>query len=161
EPQEHPDDFAYPGAAPTAPYDIAGWTLAFQMGVKFDRILDAFEAPVERIREELKPPPGAITGVTNPNGYLLSHEINDSAIAVNRILYEKEEVYWIRNSLLANGKTYAPGTYFIAANTGNASKLRRMAEQIGLSFEAVTNHPEGESFALRLPRIALWDKSGG
>jgi hypothetical protein len=33
EPQDHPDDFPYPGAAPTPPYDNAGWTLAYQMGV--------------------------------------------------------------------------------------------------------------------------------
>src|SRR5690606_23587058 len=29
EPQDHPDDIPYPGAAPTPPYDAAGWTLAF------------------------------------------------------------------------------------------------------------------------------------
>ena len=40
EPQDHPDDIPYPGAPPTAPYDNAGYTLAFQMGVQFDRILD-------------------------------------------------------------------------------------------------------------------------
>src|SRR4029078_11002109 len=30
EPQDHPDDFAFPGAPPTRPYDNAGYTLAFQ-----------------------------------------------------------------------------------------------------------------------------------
>ena len=38
EPQDHPDDIPYPGGPPTRPYDNAGWTLAYQMGVKFDRI---------------------------------------------------------------------------------------------------------------------------
>ncbi len=52
EPQDHPDDIPYPGAPPTAPYDAAGWTLAYTMGVKFDRILDAFEGPFEVIKEE-------------------------------------------------------------------------------------------------------------
>jgi hypothetical protein len=33
EPQDHPNVIAYPGAPPTPPYDNAGWTLAFQMGV--------------------------------------------------------------------------------------------------------------------------------
>ena len=50
EPQDHPDDFAYPGAPPTPPYDMAGWTLAFQMGVKFDRILDGFDGPFEELQ---------------------------------------------------------------------------------------------------------------
>ena len=33
EPQDHPDDIPYPGATPLPPYDSAGYTLAFQMGV--------------------------------------------------------------------------------------------------------------------------------
>ncbi len=41
EPQHYPDD--------QTPYDIAGWTLALQMGVKFDRMLDAFDGPLVRI----------------------------------------------------------------------------------------------------------------
>ncbi len=34
EPQDHPNDFAYPGGPPNRPYDATGWTLAFQMGVR-------------------------------------------------------------------------------------------------------------------------------
>ena len=51
EPQDHPDDIPYPGGPPTPPYDSAGWTLAFQMGVKFDRVLDGFEGRSSRIDE--------------------------------------------------------------------------------------------------------------
>ena len=47
EPQEHPHDLAYPGGPPVPPYDNAGWTLAFQMGVKFDRVLEGFDGPFE------------------------------------------------------------------------------------------------------------------
>ena len=45
EPQQHPDVIPYPGASPTPPYDIAGWTLAYQMGVEFDRVLEDFSGP--------------------------------------------------------------------------------------------------------------------
>src|SRR5207248_8066469 len=87
EPQDHPDDFAYPGAPPTRPYDNTGWTLAYTMGVKFDRILDGFECPCEKLPvEEIRPSIGKITQATAPAGYLLSHELNDSFIAVNRLL---------------------------------------------------------------------------
>ncbi len=51
EPQDHPNDFAYPGGPPRRPYDNAGWTLAYEMGVKFDRVLDGFDvANVKQIR---------------------------------------------------------------------------------------------------------------
>ena len=48
EPQDHPNDIPYPGGPPTPPYDNAGWTLAYQMGVQFDRILDPFGGPLRR-----------------------------------------------------------------------------------------------------------------
>jgi hypothetical protein len=49
EPQDHPNDFRYEGGPPIAPYDSAGWTLAFLMGVKFDRVLDGFDGPFVRV----------------------------------------------------------------------------------------------------------------
>ena len=63
EPQDHPNDFAYPGGPPRRPYDNAGWTLAYEMGVKFDRVLDGVRrAEHEAIRgtELAKPPAGTV-----------------------------------------------------------------------------------------------------
>jgi len=48
EPQDHPDDFPYPGAPPTPPYDVTGWTLAYQMGVQFDRFSMVLTGPFEK-----------------------------------------------------------------------------------------------------------------
>ena len=55
EPQDHPDDFAYPGGPPIPPYDNAGWTLAYLMGVDFDRILEGFDGPFEKIKGFAEP----------------------------------------------------------------------------------------------------------
>src|SRR5207247_690304 len=60
EPQDHPNDIPFPGAAPIAPYDMAGWTLAYQMAVQFDRVLDGFDGPFVEIRDQLPPPRGRI-----------------------------------------------------------------------------------------------------
>jgi len=49
EPQDHPNDFQYPGGPPVRPYDSAGWTPAFTMGIQFDRILTDLQAPLETI----------------------------------------------------------------------------------------------------------------
>jgi hypothetical protein len=57
EPQDHPNVIAYPGAPPTPPYDNAGWTLAFQMGVQFDRILEGFTGPFEKVTDWNVPVP--------------------------------------------------------------------------------------------------------
>src|SRR5256712_8929562 len=163
EPQDHPNDFAYAGAPPTPPYDIAGWTLAYQMGVKFDRILDAFDGPFQKVGDEGKPPAGTLTGAPNPAGYLFSHEVNDTFVAVNRLLAmkEKEDVYWLKNSFTDNGKTYPPGTQFIPAKPGTREKLLKTAAEFGVSFDAISKKPSGDAFMLRQPRIGLWDRYGG
>ena len=44
EPQDHPNDMDERGV-PKRPYDNAGWTLAYQMGVQFDRFFDDVTGP--------------------------------------------------------------------------------------------------------------------
>src|SRR5207249_3496943 len=99
------------------------------------------------LSQEAKAPAGKITEVPNPAaGYLMSHEVNDSFIAVNRLLQSKEDVYWIKNAFSVNGKTYPPGTQFISAKAGTLAKLQRMAQEIGLSFDAIAARPQAEAF---------------
>jgi hypothetical protein len=155
EPQEHPDDFAYPGAPPTPPYDSAGWTLAFQMGVKFDRILDGFDGPFERI-DTVSPLPGRVTGPASPAGYLVSHHQNDSFVAVNRLTAAGEEVYWPRD----RGEG-GMGTMYIPARRSTRTILDRAARDVGLTFTGVAEAPAGPSLRLRPVRIGLWDRYGG
>ena len=90
--------------------------------------------------------------MANPAGYLLSHEVNDSFIAVNRLLAAKEDVYWLKD---------AAGAQFIPAKNGTEANVRKLAQELGLSFEAVAARPSGEALMLRQPRIALWDRYGG
>ena len=80
EPQDHPNDFQYPGGPPTPPYDSAGWTLAFQMGVQFDRVLDGFDGPFVKVEGLLNAPAAQVTSVAKPAGYLLDHRQNDSFV---------------------------------------------------------------------------------
>jgi hypothetical protein len=161
EAQDHPDDFAYPGAPPTPPYDIAGWTPAFTMGVKFDRILDGFDCPCDKHTDELKPAPGKVTTVSGTAGYLLSHQTNDSFVAVNRLLGSSEDVYWMKNPVSANGKTWPAGTHYIPAKPTTLAKLQKLATDVGLTFEAIAAKPTGEALMLRKLRVGLVDKYGG
>ena len=65
EPQDHPNDFRYAGGPPNRPYDVTGYTLAYQMGVKFDRVLEAFDGPFVQVPygQLLRPPLGRIAGM--------------------------------------------------------------------------------------------------
>ncbi|MGE5813917.1 MAG: peptidase M14, partial [Acidobacteriota bacterium] len=57
EPQHHPDRRDGANGPPKRPYDMAGWTLPYQMGVQVDAIDAPFQAALEPITE--MPPPAA------------------------------------------------------------------------------------------------------
>ncbi len=162
EPQQHPNDFAYPGGPPNRPYDNAGWTLAYQMGVEFDRVTDGFDGPFESITDELAMPlPGGIGGASDPAGYLLIHEANDAFYAVNRILEAGGEVAWLMGDVVADGMNHTPGTFWIDAGGVDRGLLEELARDKGLGFHAVAVAPDVEGMTLRRPRIGLWDEYGG
>ncbi|GIW51347.1 MAG: peptidase [Gemmatimonadales bacterium] len=161
EPQDHPNDFRYPGGPPIPPYDNAGWTLAYQMGVQFDRILDGFDGPFEKIEGLAKVPAGNVANADRAAGFLLSHQVNDAFIATNRLLKAGHEVYWLTEPHRANGKTYPAGTIYIPARSGVLPILREAASQLGLNFEGTATAPSGELLKMKQVRIGLWDRYGG
>ena len=161
EPQDYPDNIPCPGGPPVPTYDMAGWTLAYQMGVHFDRILDGFDGPFENIEGIVEKQPGRITKSEGAVGYLLDHRINDAFIATNRLLRSKEEVYWLRQPLRINDRIFPPGTIYIPEKPSTEEILKRMSEELGLNFEGIPSKPTGELFQLRPIRIGLWDRYGG
>jgi hypothetical protein len=160
EPQDHPDDIPYPGGPPEPPYDSAGWTLAFQMGVQFERILDGLDGPFEKIGG-FATAPAAPAPAPSSVGWLLSHEVNDAFIAVNRLLAAGEEVYWLTEALSAEGKTWPEGTMFIPSGGATAPRIQNLARDLRLTFDAATSQPATGALKLKPVRIGLWDRYGG
>jgi hypothetical protein len=160
EPQDHPNDFSYPGGPPIPPYDATGWTLAFQMGVEFDRILQDFHGPFEPVKEVMDPIPGSVKG-SGEGGYLLSHESNNAFAAVNRLQARGREVYWLKEASSVGGQRFSDGTFFIPAASGLSGQVTQIADALGVDFTAVDRSPTGAALELRKPRIGLWDRYGG
>ena len=162
EPQDHPNDFAYPGGPPVRPYDATGWTLAFQMGVQFDRELEPFTGPFAKITTDLAAPlPGTITGPAKPAGYLVSHEYNDAFTLTNRLLKANQPVYWLTAKTMASGKELAPGALWLPYSAETQKVLSTAAQQLGINAVAVAAKPTGEAVQLHPERIALYDQYGG
>jgi hypothetical protein len=161
EPQDHPDDIPYPGGPPRPPYDVTGYNLAYSMGIKYDRLLDGFDGPFEKLADVVNAPAGAVEQMPDTVGYLLSHQVNDAFIAVNRLLKAGEEVYWTRDVITANGRAWPAGTMFIPAKPSTTSLLRQLAAEKGLRFAATGARPSGDLIKLTAVRIGLWDTYGG
>jgi zinc carboxypeptidase len=160
EPQDHPDDIPYPGGPPRPPYDATGYNLAYSMGVKFDRILDGFDGPFEKLNDVVVPAPGSVGSAPAGGGYLLSHQVNDAFVAVNRLLNANEEIDWVKSAFTANGRPYAAGTMYIPSTPSALAILQKLAIDKGLNVEAASR-PTGDLMRLKPARIGLWDQYGG
>ena len=115
EPQDHPNDFQYPGGPPVRPYDAAGWTLAFQMGVQFDRFLENIDGPFVAIPYgELQNPKGTFE-TSSVAGYVLNAKSNHSFTVVNDLIRGGSIVYRLPQG--TPGKSGAPaGSFYVPAN---------------------------------------------
>ena len=158
EPQNHPDDIPYPGGPPTPPYDNAGWTLAYQMGVKFDRILDPFTGPFEKLSGFAPFPRAELTAVPSEStAFAWSRDTNDAFVALNRLLKAGQLVY----TLTRQSGSFGPGTFFVRPSAAAQRIMSAVAAERGVKFLPVAQMPSNGADLVRLPRIALWDVYGG
>ncbi|MBW7839605.1 MAG: peptidase [Chitinophagaceae bacterium] len=151
EPQDHPNDFQYPGGPPVRPYDAAGWTLAYQMGISFDRILNDFTGPFSTIPYGELQSFAATTFNNSSAGYLISPKQNNAFIAVNDLLKGGVEVARINQGNEA-------GNFFVPRS--GTQILKDAAQNWGITVTPVTRRPTGTT-PLKPARIALYDRYGG
>ncbi len=147
EPQDHPNDFLYPGGPPVRPYDAAGWTPAYTMGVKFDRILEAVDGPFETL------PYGVLEKATGgfPAGtfayYGFPTQDNASFTLVNEALQAGLEMTKNKDHFVIKSSDVAKKLLADAA-------LKYGIQVQGLSASSAT-------LPVKTRRIALWDTYGG
>ncbi len=160
EPQDHPNDFAYPGGPPIRPYDAAGWTLAYQMGVNFDRITNAFDGPFKAIAYgEVQSPKGYMPANAG-EGYVLSAKANESFIAVNDLLKAGVDVFRLTNNIPGTAVA-TQGSFYIPATAKAKSALATSANALGLNVVSLAKKPAELSQKISPLRIGLWDTYGG
>jgi hypothetical protein len=151
EPQRYPDKRIYPGGPPDPPYDMTGWTLPIQMGVRADRIEQPFEMAAEPVRtQSVSPEPGQVRG--RGPVYLLSPNGNASFRAVNRLLAAGSEVTRASRAFRAAGADWPAGTFLVRAD---AEAVRPLAEELGLDFAGV-RRPNVPATVLAQPLIGLY-----
>ena len=163
EPQDHPRRFPLPGGPPIPPYDIAGWTLAMQMGVQYDRILDGFDGPLHQAQGVAEAHAAQRHRPGNPAGYLISHRSNYSFTLVNRLLKANAR------SVLAERTDHsrAGATIWRRRHLGPASPAALPVIAAGRERSwrdrsmRWPKSPSGDAFLHPAVRIGLYDQYGG
>ena len=149
DPQDHPNDFLYPGGPPVRPYDAAGWTPAYTMGVEFDRILDDFNGPFEAIPYgQVQKATSALVfaNKTNSTSYAISSADNNSFIAINDLLKTGTAVYKNISGFYIDGVSDV--------------QIKQLLLHSGLTIKAIESIPT-DAVKIEKLKIGLWDRYGG
>jgi hypothetical protein len=131
----------YPRVEGRPPYDIAGWTLPYTMGVTAIEVQTPFSATLVAV-DSVVPDPGRITG--SGDVFVLSNSANGESSAIAALLEAGQFVTPRGDSVLVHGPR-ARGI------------LTEYAARHGFSVRAVRGaRPRGAATRNRLPRIALY-----
>jgi hypothetical protein len=132
----------YTPVADRPPYDVAGWTLPFTMGVRADVVNTPFSTNLVRV-DSVTPTPGRIEG--SGEIFFLKNRTNAESRAVAALLAAGQTVTIVGDSLMVRG----PRARAI---------LSEHAARHGFTVTAVRTAPAGGQGVTRqrLPRIGLY-----
>lgn len=154
EAQKYPDLRESPNGPPDLPYDVAGWTLPFQMGVEAVAVLSPLSnearASFEKIDRIVLP---ALSVQGSGSIYIFSHQTNASIRAINRILAAGGQVSWTRKEITVGQQNFEPGA--IVASGIDRQKMQAIADELYLQVIA-TNQPMGQTISIKKLRIGLY-----
>ena len=161
--QQYPRRIPAPGAPPERPYDIAGWTLPLQMGVKVVRVVNAFEADLALV-EEIPKAAGKLhlEGVDLQDAvvYAFKNQTNLETVALNRLLQkDRYTVYQQRGENVWKDLHLPRGTIVLKSDRipgSDSAELRHLAESVGIEIYVLNQRFVDLKAKLRQPRLGLY-----
>ena len=132
------------------------------MGVQFDRILEPFTGPFEKVGPwNVAPPRGRIAVRAGPGGFVTSGAANDAFVLANRLLKRGEAVSRLTTPVTVNGAVMPAGSFVFPGRPASDTAFWNGVGRLGLHVEAMPSPGAGATTALRGRRIGLWDQYGG
>ena len=161
--QHYPRRIPAPGAPPERPYDIAGWTLPLQMGVKVIKAVNAFGADLAFV-EEIPKTAGKLhlEGVDFQDAvvYALRNQTNLEAVALNRLLQEERYTIYQQQKETVWKDLHLPrGTIVLKSARipgSDSAELHSFAESLGVEIYALNQRYVDLKAKLRQPRLGLY-----
>ena len=167
EEQKYPDMRKYPDlwqgivssrkfeGAPFESYDMMGWTLPYQFGIKAVPAGTPLDAAKDRV-DEVKPAPASVLG-SGRRAYAIGHEWNASFIAAARIFQAGGEVRWAKKPFKAQGRDFREGTWIASGAKLTPAFMDKLAKDLSLPIAGLGETPSVETWTIRKPRVALYE----
>ncbi len=139
---------------PIQTYDVLGWTLPMQMGIKTVAINAPLHINMKRM-EKFTPIKGKISGSGN-YGFIIPYENSNSVIVLNRLLKSGIDVLWSKGDFKVGGNIYTAGTIIVPQNKSFKTGMKALAEELSLEITRLKSKPSIDTYSLKLPRVALY-----
>ena len=161
--QNYPQRIPAPGAPPERPYDIAGWTLPLQMGVKVIKVVNAFAADLMLV-EEIPKATGKlhvdVIDFQDAVVYALRNQSNLETVVLNRLLQEDKYTIYQQQKETAWNDLHLPRGAIILKSAripgSDSAELRDLAESLGVEIYALNQRVVDLKAELRQPRLGLY-----
>ncbi len=133
EEQSYPDLRKSRTESPITPYDVAGWTLPYLMGVKSYQVDKPFNLD-SKIINEPKYPVGVV-GDQQGKYFIARAGLNVNSTLINRLHKEEIPVYWNSEILNLNGKIYNQGSVIVENNNKSKEVIKKAAGDLHLQID--------------------------
>ncbi len=150
EEQRYPDLRKSRSETPIRPYDVAGWTLPYLMGVKFYTI----EKPFELQTKVLTNPNYYEGSVENSNGnYFVSPSgLNINSTLINKLQKQNIQVFWNIKAI----NEFQEGSVFIPINEISKKVINEIAKELHLKIYSIDIKDQTALKELKKVRVALY-----
>ncbi|MGH7458461.1 MAG: M14 family metallopeptidase [Longimicrobiaceae bacterium] len=161
EPQSYPDRRRYPGGPPDPPYDAAGWTLPFQMGVELVRVDRPFDTAGLVALDSVPVPPGASGGKrAGAPGVALDPRLNSVHRAIHEVLKDGGRVTFSAAPVVAGKESWPAGTPVVSGVAGLDERVAAWSREWGIDSWGLAEIPAGRMLeGLRVALYKPWTAS--
>jgi len=137
-----------------SPYDVTAWSFPIQMGVDCDKINSPFEIEMEQI-SQAPYPDGKLIGESK-YGYIISHNFNNTSIAINRLLKNGITVFVCETPFENDGKIFTSGAVIILDEKNIKSTLENIAKDLHLTIFPLIHHPPTNVTEITPVRLGIY-----
>lgn len=139
---------------PIEPYDVAGWTLPYLMGVKHFTI----EKPIEINATPLTDANYQSGNVLSTNSkYLIAASgLNVNSSLINKLQKEDVKVFWNTEKIVSDKKSYNPGSVIITNNGKSKNLLNELSNQLHIQVDAIDVVDESKFRELKKVKVGLY-----
>ncbi len=138
---------------PMPPFDVTSHNLPLLFGVKTVTVKGSINADLEKVTK-LSVPSGSIKGPLKASGFLLDFRSNQAIKGLQRLYKEPINLYWLADSVSADGEKLPAGTIWVKSN--RMEPIQSLADEFSLRVWPAPDLKGQRALQLFKPRVALY-----